>query len=76
MPHGKFLLHHMSQLKLSRHKIKCLRLFQNNNKIFVSLKSWDMWQHITCFHYSPKNSHHICKRQYVYDQSKDEGVLF
>jgi hypothetical protein len=28
-------------------QIKRLRLFQNNNKIFIIIESWDMWQHIT-----------------------------
>jgi hypothetical protein len=55
MPCGKFLLHHMSQPKPSKHKIKCLRSFQNNNKILLIIKNWDTWQHITCSHYSLKN---------------------
>jgi hypothetical protein len=37
--------------------------------------SWDMWQHITCSLYAPKMSHPNCKQQYVYDQSKDEGIF-
>jgi hypothetical protein len=42
MPHGNFLLHHVSQSKPSKHKIKCLILFQNNNKIFLITKNCDM----------------------------------
>ncbi len=56
-------------------KIKCFRLFQNNNKKNLIIKCWDMWQHITCSHCSPKKLHLSCKRQYVYDQSKDEGIF-
>jgi len=56
-------------------KIKCLRLFQNNNKIFQIIKSWDTWRHITCSHCSLKKLHPSCKRQYVYDKSKDEGIF-
>jgi hypothetical protein len=56
-------------------KIKHLRLFQNNNKIFLIIKIWDMWQHITCSHCSSKKSHPSCKWQYVYDKSKDEFVV-
>ncbi len=55
MPHGNSLLHHMSQSKPSKHKNKCLELFQNNNKIFLIIKSWYTWKHITCSHCSPKN---------------------
>ncbi len=29
-------------------KIKRLGLFQNNKDIFLIIKSWDTWQHITC----------------------------
>ncbi len=47
-------------------KSKPLRLFQNKNKIFLIIKNWDMWQHITCSHCSPKKLHLSCKRQYVY----------
>jgi hypothetical protein len=36
-------------------KIKFFILFQINNKIFLIIKSWDMWQRITCFHCSQKN---------------------
>jgi uncharacterized secreted protein with C-terminal beta-propeller domain len=36
-------------------KINCLRLFQNNNKIFLIIKNWDTWQHLTCSHCSPKS---------------------
>jgi len=32
-------------------------------------------EHIICSHCSPKKSHPSCKRQYVYDKSKDEGVF-
>jgi hypothetical protein len=42
MPHGNFLLHQVSQSKPSKHKIKCLILFQNNNKIFLITKNCDM----------------------------------
>jgi hypothetical protein len=56
-------------------QIKHLRLFQNNNKMFLIIKSWDTWQHITYSHYSQKKSHLSCKRQYVYDKSKDENVF-
>jgi hypothetical protein len=31
-------------------KIKHLKLFQNNYKLFLIIKSWDMWQDITCSH--------------------------
>jgi hypothetical protein len=51
------------------------KLFQNNNKIFLIIKSWNTWQHITCSHYSPKKSDLSCKQQYIYDQSKDENVF-
>jgi hypothetical protein len=47
--------------------IKHLRLLQNNSKIFLIIKSWDMWQHITCSHCSPKKLHFSYKRQYVHD---------
>jgi hypothetical protein len=56
-------------------KIKHLRLFQNNNKIFLIIKSWDTWQHIICSHCSPKKLHLNCKWQYIYDQSKDESAF-
>jgi hypothetical protein len=56
-------------------KKKHIRIFQNNNKIILIINSWDIWQHITCSHCSPKKSHFNCKRQYVYDHSKDEGVF-
>jgi hypothetical protein len=39
MPRGKFLLHHVSQSKSSKHKIKHFILFQNNKKLII--KSWD-----------------------------------
>ncbi len=65
----------MSRSKPSKHKNKCLRLFQNNNKLFLIIKSWDMWQDITCSHCSPKKSHLSYKRQYVYEQLKDESVF-
>jgi hypothetical protein len=29
-------------------KTKHFRLFQNNNIIFLIIKSWEMWQHIIC----------------------------
>jgi hypothetical protein len=67
MPCGKFSLHHMSQSKPFKHKTKHLILFQNNNNIFLIIKSWDTWQHIIGSHYSPKRSHLSCKRQYIYD---------
>jgi hypothetical protein len=38
MPCGNFLLHHVSTSKPSNIKIKGLKLFQNNNKIFLLLK--------------------------------------
>jgi hypothetical protein len=75
MPHGKFYCTTCHNLNHPNIKIKRLRLFPNNNKIFLIIKSWDMWQHITCSHCSPKKLHFNCKRQYVYDQSKDEGVF-
>ncbi len=56
-------------------KIKHFKLFHNNNKIFLIIKSWDTWQHIICSHCSLKKSHLSCKWQYVYDQSKDENVF-
>ncbi len=43
-------------------KIKHFKLFQNNNNIFVIIKSWDTWQHIICSHCSPKKSHPNYKR--------------
>ncbi len=61
IPHGKFLLHHMSQSKPSNPIIKRLRLFQNNNLKFLIIKNWDTWQHITYSHCSPKKSHLSCK---------------
>ncbi len=54
---------------------KRLGLFQNNNKIFKIINSWDTWQHIICSHCSPKQSHPSCKQQYVYDKSKDESIF-
>ncbi len=48
MPHGKFILHHVSQSKPSKYKNKRLGLFQNNKDIFLNIKSWDTWQHIIC----------------------------
>ncbi len=62
-------------LKHPNIKIKRLKLFQNNNYIFLIIKSWDMWQCITCSHCSPKKLDLSCKRQYIYDQSKDEGIF-
>ncbi len=56
-------------------KIIHLKIFQNNNNIFLIIKSWDMWQHITCSHCSPKKLHLSCKQQYVYNKSKDESVF-
>jgi hypothetical protein len=56
-------------------KVKILRLFQNNKNIFLIIKNWDILQHMTCFHCSLKKLHLSCKRQYVYDQSKDENVF-
>jgi hypothetical protein len=56
-------------------KIKRFRLFHNNNKILLIIKSWVMWQHITCSYCSPKKLHLSCKQQYIYDESKDEGVF-
>jgi hypothetical protein len=56
-------------------KFKRLKLFQNNNNIFFIIKNWDTWQHITCSHCSPKKLHLSCKRQHVYDKSKDEGLF-
>ncbi len=72
---GKFLLYHVSQSKPSKHKNKCFKLFQNNEKIFLITKSWDLWQYITCSHCSPKKLHLSYKRQYIYDYSKDESVF-
>jgi len=62
-------------LNLLNIQIKCLGLFQNNNKIFLIIKSWDTWQHITCSHCSQKKLHPSCKQQYIYNQSKDENVF-
>ncbi len=56
-------------------KIKHLNLFPNNNKILLIIKNWDTWQHIACSHCSPKMSHLSCKRQYIYDLLKDEGIF-
>jgi hypothetical protein len=49
-------------------KIKCLRLFQNNTKIFLIIKNWDTWQHITCSHCSLKKLHPS-------DKLKDESIF-
>jgi len=53
-------------------KSERFKIFQNNNKIFLIIRSWDTWQHMTCFHCSLKKSHPSCKQQYVYNESKDE----
>ena len=76
MPCGKFfLLHRLSQSKPSIHKNECFKLFQNNNKLFLIIKSWDTWQHIICSNFSPKKLHLSCKQQYIYDRSKDEDIF-
>ncbi len=56
-------------------KIKCFRLFQISNKIFLIIKGWDICQHKTYSHCSPRKLHFNCKQQYIYDQSKDERVF-
>jgi hypothetical protein len=37
VPCNKFLLHHVSQLKPSKHKNRCLKLFQNYSKKYLKL---------------------------------------
>jgi hypothetical protein len=76
MPHGKFLLHRVSQSKtIQSWKLNALHYFKILLKIFLCIKSWDMWQHITRSHCSPKKLHLNCKQQYIYDYSKGEGVF-
>jgi len=57
MPHDIFYCTTCHNLNHPNIKIKHLRLFQSNNKIFIIIKSWDMWQHITYSHCSPKKLH-------------------
>jgi hypothetical protein len=75
MPHGIFYYTACHNLNHPNIKIKCLRLFEIINKIFLIIKSWDTWQHIFFSHCSPKKSHPSYKQQYVYDKSKNEGVF-
>jgi hypothetical protein len=41
------MCHNINHLNI---KIKRFRLFQNIINIFIIIKSWDMWQHVTCSH--------------------------
>jgi hypothetical protein len=56
-------------------KIKRRGLFQNNKDIFLIIKKLGHMATHNLFPCSPKKSHSSCKRQYVHDKSKDEGVF-
>jgi hypothetical protein len=56
-------------------KTKCFRLFQNNNKIFLIIKSWHTWQHIICSHCSPK-SHILITSDNMYMTNQMMKVYF
>jgi hypothetical protein len=56
MPHGKFLLHHVSQSKtIWTWKLDILNYFKIIVKLFEIIKNWNTWQHIICSHCSEKN---------------------